>query len=147
MVQSTRSGQVDPSCRRILGYPRCAAGKNVGNLCWVCFKVYRARFRGAFPDVEALKAEFGKNGELYQMYKYWYDLALKCMIAGGFNCRITWGTEQQARSIITSTKRRTAIEDPNDEVLPLDVYKALSTVPTEILLDPALSPAVQRLPI
>lgn len=56
--------------------------------------MYRARFRARFCTVEALKQEFGRDGELHKLFAYWCDLAVKCMQeAQSHNCRITWGTE------------------------------------------------------
>ena len=60
----------------------------------MCFRVYRARFRGKHPSVELLKAGFGKDGDLYSLWFYWSEIAETAMKeAGSSSVRIVWGPE------------------------------------------------------
>ncbi len=79
--------------------------------------MWRARFRGKFNTAEELASKFGTDGELFKMFRHWYDLAVDCMKkTGSHNCRITWGSEGEARQIIVRKKRQTSLEEPEDEL-------------------------------
>jgi hypothetical protein len=115
-----------PSMRRVWGYPvDTEHGKNVGNLCKVCLKVYRARFRGKYATAETLKVAFGSDGQLFKLFKYWFDMCVKVMqTAGSHDCRVTWGSEASAKELIVVRKRETRLEEPEDEVWELANYQA-----------------------
>lgn len=113
-----------PGKKRVWAYdPDPATGRNVGTLCKVCSKVYRARFRGKYTCVASLKESFGKDGNLYQLWKYFWDLAIEVMkTALSYEARVAWGTEDQAKSLIVNRGRETRLEDPDDEVWSLSDY-------------------------
>jgi hypothetical protein len=85
--------------------------------------VWRARFRGKFEAAEDLVLKFGSDAELFKLYKLWHSMAVECMQKSkNHNCRITWGTENEATTLIFRRKRQTALEEPEDELWPLDLY-------------------------
>ena len=94
-VKDDASDNVLPDLKRVWGYPPDpATGRNVGKLCLVCLRVYRARFRGKYQTVELLKEGFGKDGDLYKLWCYWTELAEAAMKEAGSNTvRIVWGHE------------------------------------------------------
>ena len=107
-----------PSMKRLWGYAvDMETGKNVGSLCRICMKVYRARFRGKYSTAERLKVAFGSDGQLFKLFKYWFDMCVKVMQqAGVHECRVTWGSEASAKELIVVRKRETRLEEPGDEV-------------------------------
>ena len=94
-VKDDAPDNILPDSKRAWGYPPDpVTGRNVGKLCLLCFRVYRARFRGKYPSVDQLKAGFGKDGDLYKLWCYWSGIAETAMKeAGSSSVRIVWGPE------------------------------------------------------
>ena len=85
---------VAPSLKRVWGHGvDTATGKNCGTLCKVCFRVYRAQFRGKHSNPNALKAAFGADVELHQLFTHWWNMCIQAMKdAGSHECSISWGS-------------------------------------------------------
>lgn len=124
-VKDEEADNVLPSVRRAWGYdPDPATGRNLGQMCLQCRRVYRARFRGKYPTAEALVAGFGKDGQLHKLFRYWCEMAENAMKAAGSHAvRITWGSEESAKKLLLTNSRETRIESPEDEVWPVAEYE------------------------
>ncbi len=91
-VRDDADDNVDANHKRAWGYPPDPTSRsNVGSLCWVCFKVYRARFRARFITTGALKAAWGTNPDLLDAFQYFCNLATTAMKQAGLYL-IEWPT-------------------------------------------------------
>jgi hypothetical protein len=71
-------------------------GKNQGTYCYYCFKTYHARFRIAFPTVEFLKVDVGKNNNTKTTFFHFRGHAVRQMKeAGKAEIRINWAIADQ----------------------------------------------------
>ena len=53
------------------GYPpNSVTGVNIGDVCWYCLKVFRARFEGRWKTYKALCDGVGEDMTLLQTFKY-----------------------------------------------------------------------------
>ena len=78
--QDSEQDNIIPSMRRAWGHPAGkTTGRNVGNLCLICFRVYRARFRGKYANGAILKAAFGADPNVYALWKHWWDICEESM--------------------------------------------------------------------
>ena len=93
------------------GYPPDKASrKNVGRVCYYCTRVWTARFKSKFKQVEKLIAAFGSDMELMGVFQHWRKIAVELMQrAGSYDVTVQWGDEKNVKELMLKKSRETCV--------------------------------------
>ena len=95
-------------------------------MCYYCQRVFQARFKAKYKSVQKLLEQFGIDVMVLRMHKHWRQVCvLATTQAGTLAVKITWGTEEDTRKLVTKQAQETRLEDPEDEIIPEEDYESL----------------------
>lgn len=111
-------------CSMKWAYPPDSVSKrNRGHTCYYCLRVWQARFKGKYQSQEAFVRACGTDMQLWQVFNHWLNMAVELMKQHQDHAvTVKWGSQDEVRQLVTRQARETRIEDPEDQVFPLDDY-------------------------
>lgn len=105
------------------GYPPDpSTHRNVGRICFYCNRVWQARYKQKYRNLDSFVQALGNDLSLVQVFGHWRDMAVTLMQEKGrHDIKVTWGEEASVRQVVKRLSGEVRLEDPTDIILAPEV--------------------------
>ena len=120
-VLDTTPWFLDPERVWMWGYPPHASGKNQGRVCYVCVRIFQARYEARKFTISSLEKALGEQQEIYTEFRVYYDECKNMWTeAGSVELSVNWKACDE--KVKTIDFKKVEVVEPVDRYRPAAEY-------------------------
>ncbi|CAK0836063.1 unnamed protein product [Prorocentrum cordatum] len=99
----------------VWGYPPYPSGKNQGNVCWICMRVFCARYEAKGYKISTLVVKMGSDKDINTEFTKYREQLTEMVKQHGMDFPIDWKTFDEVLS--TQNESNVRIREPEDQYM------------------------------